>query len=112
MDREFTPEDFEKNKALAGLGYIVFFVPLITCKESKLGRYCANQGLILLILTLLERMLFSVLGGIPFLGWIFRLAGGLIALALFIVGLLCYIQLMTNDKVIELPYVGGFRLLP
>ena len=27
-------------------------------------------------------------------------------------GLLCFIQLMTNGRVIELPYVGGVRLLP
>ncbi|MBE5807843.1 MAG: hypothetical protein E7317_05835 [Clostridiales bacterium] len=112
MDRDFTREDMDENRALAGLGYIVFFIPLITCKGSKLGRYCANQGLILLILIVLVRVLFGVLGGIPFLGWLFRLAGGLAALALFVVGILCYVQLMTNDKVVELPYVGGFRLLP
>ena len=37
------------NKDMASLGYILFFIPLITCKDSKLGRYCANQGLLLLI---------------------------------------------------------------
>ncbi|MBQ8088058.1 MAG: hypothetical protein IJ234_06505 [Clostridia bacterium] len=112
MDREFAPEDLKKNKTMAGLGYIVFFVPLITCKDSKLGRYCANQGLLLLVLIVLASMLFGVLAGIPLLGWIFRLVGGLVNLALFIVGILCYVQLMTNDRVVELPYIGGFRLLP
>ena len=112
MDREFTPEDFEKNRTMAALGYIVFFIPLIKCKDSKLGRYCANQGLILLVLIVLVLILFNIFGIIPYIGWIFRLIGGLVAFALFCVGILCFAQVMTNDRVIELPYVGFFRLLP
>lgn len=112
MDRNFEKEDFDANRTMAALGYIVFFVPLITCRESKLGRYCANQGLILLVLMVLVSLLGSALGVIPLLGWIFRLAGRLAALALFIIGILCYMQLITNDRVVQLPYVGDFRLLP
>ena len=111
-DREFTQEDLQQNRMLAAAGYVVFFVPLIACRDSKLGRYCANQGLILLVLMVLACLLGGALGVIPFLGWIFRLAGRLAALALFIIGILCYMQLITNDRVIELPWVGAFRLLP
>lgn len=112
MDREFTREDLEKNRAIAAVGYIVFFLPLVLRKNSKLCRYCANQGLILLVLMALTGILFGILSGIPFLGWLFSLIGGLVCLALFCVGLLCFLQLMTNDRVIELPYVGSFRMLP
>ena len=112
MDREFTPEDFEKNRVYAGLGYIVFFVPLILCRNSKLGKYCANQGLLLLLAIVLVRALFGIFAGIPLIGWLFNVVGGLAGLALFVVGILCYMQLITNDRVIELPWVGAFRLLP
>lgn len=59
MDRDFTKEDFEKNKTMAALGYLVFFIPLIQCRDSKLGRYCANQGLILTALIVLVNVFFS-----------------------------------------------------
>ena len=111
-DREFTAEDLGKNRTLAALGYLVFFVPLICCRESKLGRYCANQGLLLMIVQVLLSILFNILGGIPLLGWVFVLAGRLAALAVLVVALLCMAQLMTNNRVIELPYIGYIRILP
>lgn len=112
MDREFTPEDLQKNKTMAALGYIVFFIPLLKCKDSKLGRYCANQGLILLVLMVLANILGNIFSIIPFIGWLFTLAGSLVSFALFVVGIICFAQMMTNDNVVELPFVGGFRLLP
>ena len=112
MDREFTPEDLEQNRTMAALGYIVFFLPLLCCGKSKLGRYCANQGLLLFVLMVLVRVLANILAAIPFIGWLFAVAGGLVCFALFCVGLLCFVQLMTSGKVIELPFIGSFRLLP
>lgn len=112
MDREFDREDFEKNKTMAALGYLVFFIPLIQCKNSKLGRYCANQGLILLVLIILVNVFFGIFTVVPFIGWLFRLIGSLIGFALLCVGLICFIQMMTNERVIELPYVGFIKLLP
>ena len=110
-DRNFSSEDLARNRTWAALGYLVFFIPLLKCKNSKLGRYCANQGLILLILNVLVSALFGILGGIPLIGWLFLLAGRLACLVLVVVGLLCMIQLMTNDRVCELPLVGFIRLL-
>lgn len=112
MDREFSPEDFEQNRTMAALGYLAFFVPLIKCPDSKLGRYCANQGLILLVLIILVNLLFGIFSIVPFIGWLFTLVGRLLGFALLCVGIMCFLQLMTNDRVIELPYVGFFKLLP
>ena len=36
-------EDIEKNKVMAGLSYILFFLPLIACPESKYGRFHATR---------------------------------------------------------------------
>lgn len=110
-DRNFSQEDLARNRTWAALGYLVFFLPLIKCKSSPLGKYCANQGLLLLIVQVLVRALFAVLGDIPLVGWLFRLIGGLAGVALLIVGLLCMAQLMSNDRVCELPFIGHIRLL-
>ena len=60
----FTDEDWQANKIKAGLGYIVFFLPLILCRDSKLGRHCANQGLILFIVSLLAGMVLGIFAGV------------------------------------------------
>ena len=112
MDREFTPEDLSKNKTMAALGYIVFFVPLLMCRNSKVGKYCANQGLILLVLMVLVSILGNIFAAIPFIGWLFTIAANLVSFALFCVGIVCFAQMMTHENVVELPYVGGFKLLP
>ncbi len=112
MDREFTPEDLAQNKTMAALGYIVFFIPLLRCKDSKVGKYCANQGLILLVLMVLVSILGKILSMIPFIGWLFTLAASLVSFALFVVGIICFAQMMTHENPVELPFVGAFRLLP
>lgn len=72
MDREFTKADLRENRTAAAFGYLAFFVPLILCPKSKLGRYCANQGLLLLIVIVLVRLLFEVFSMIPWIGWLFQ----------------------------------------
>lgn len=111
MDRDFSREDMQKNKMLSAIGYLVFFVPLVSCKDSKLGRYCANQGLLLMILQILLAIFFNILGAIPLLGWLFALVGRLVGLAVLVVSLMCMMQVMTNERVIELPYIGYLRLI-
>lgn len=107
----FTYEDIHENKVKAGLGYIIFFLPLILCKNSKLGKYCANQGLLLWIASLLVGILLGIFSSIPLLGWAFKLVQGLIQFALLLIGVMCFLQLSTNERVIELPYIGKFRII-
>ena len=45
----FDPDDMKKNALIGALGFICFPVPLIACPQSLFGRFCANQGLILLL---------------------------------------------------------------
>ena len=42
----FDAEDMKKNNLMAALGCVLFPIPLIACPDSKLGRFCANQGLV------------------------------------------------------------------
>jgi uncharacterized membrane protein len=46
-----TKEDVEKNKTMAILAWILFFIPLLTdAKDSKYAKFHANQSLLVTIL--------------------------------------------------------------
>lgn len=104
---EFEQEDIDKNKTMAGLAYLIFFLPLLVCPDSKYAKFHANQALILLI--------FSVAGGIvlnfvPFgfgLGLLLRSLFSLFTFVLFIIGLVNGF----GGKAKELPLIGGFTIL-
>ncbi|MDO4548152.1 MAG: hypothetical protein Q4D04_08645, partial [Clostridia bacterium] len=61
MAKSFSKDDMNDNRILGGLGYLIFFLPLITCPKSKYGRFCANQGLIILIAQIAIFLVFRIL---------------------------------------------------
>ncbi|HIS84206.1 MAG TPA: hypothetical protein IAB50_01360 [Candidatus Faecivicinus avistercoris] len=111
MKPYFSDQDIRENKLKAGLGYLVFFLPLVLCKDSKLGRHCANQGLLLLIAAGLVSVLLGIFAGIPLVGFVIRMAIKLVWFAALVIGLLCFLQLTTNDRAVELPYIGSLKIL-
>ena len=100
----FTTEDIEKNKTIAGLAYILFFLPLLTCKDSRFGKFHANQGLLLLIASIVGSILLSIF---PFIGWVILPFFQITVLVVAIIALINAI----NGKAKELPIIGKFRLL-
>ncbi|MBO4298579.1 MAG: hypothetical protein IKS52_09860 [Clostridia bacterium] len=110
----FDAEDLKKNALPAALGCVCFPVPLIFCPKSRLGRFCANQGLILLLAYIAVQIAFSVLGvvagWIPLIGWAIKLAGVLARAAIVLTGF--YLAWQTyNKKPMRAPYVGDFDLI-
>ena len=96
--------DIEKNKTIAGLAYIIFFLPLLACPDSRYARFHANQALILFIASVGGSIILSL---IPFIGWML-LPFYSIAIFIFVVlGLVNGI----GGKAKELPLIGKFRLL-
>ena len=53
-------------RVCAALGYIMFFVPLVMCPESRFGRFHANQSVINLLLITFGAV---SCGFIPKIGW-------------------------------------------
>lgn len=100
----FDPADIEKNKTIAGLGIIIFFLPLIACPESRYGRFFANQGLLLFILGVGGSIILSL---IPIIGWILLPFFSIGVLILGIIGLINGL----SGKAKEIPLIGRFRLL-
>ena len=81
----FDSDDLKKNNLMAALGCVLFPIPLIACPDSKLGRFCANQGLVLCIALIALKIAFGIvralLGWIPLLGPLLKLVGALAQLA-------------------------------
>jgi uncharacterized membrane protein len=100
----FDPADIQKNKTMAGLGVIIFFLPLIACPDSRFGRFYANQGLLLFILGVGGSIILSL---IPIIGWIILPFFSIAILVLAIIGLVNGL----SGKAKELPLIGKFRLI-
>lgn len=100
----FTPEDIEKNKTMAGLSYLLFFLPLIACPESGYAKFHANQALILLITGIVGSMILTV---IPIIGWILL---PFFSVAVFILGIMGLINGF-GGKTRRLPLIGKLSIL-
>ncbi len=77
--------DLENEKVWCGLAYLIFFLPLILIPKSKNGKYHANQGLILLLTSVVGSI---VLGFVPYFGYLLMVIFKLGIFILFIIGLM------------------------
>ena len=100
---EYDAQDIEKNKVLAVLAYILFFVPLLAAKDSKFARFHTNQGLVLF----LGGIIASVVAVIPVIGWIVAPIAGLVITVLAVIGIINAL----NGRAKELPVIGKFKIL-
>jgi len=101
---EFDPADIEKGKVMAGLAYIIFFLPLIVCPDSSFGKFHANQGLLLLITCVVGTVILSI---IPIIGWILLPIFSLVILVFVIIGLVNGLQ----GEAKRLPLIGKFDII-
>lgn len=102
---EVDPSDIEKNKIMAILAYIIFFIPLLASKESKFAMYHANQGLILFLAAVIINVVGAV---IPIIGWLIIIPLGNLAV---LVGAILGIVKAAGGKVAPLPLIGKYNLL-
>lgn len=95
-----------KNKTMAVVAYIIFFIPLLTdAKNDPYVKYHVKQGLVLAILAILISVVHNILpyGLYWSTYWIFNLLN-LGVFILFIIGILHASQ----DKQEPLPLIGQF----
>lgn len=100
----FDVDDVNQNKTMAGLAYILFFLPLLSCPNSAYGRFHANQSLVLLLVSFAGNI---VLGFVPFIGWALLMVLRLFVFVLFIMGIINGF----NGKGQTLPVIGQITLL-
>lgn len=103
----FENEDIEKNKTMAGLAYLVFFLPLITCPDSKFAKYHSNQALILLIFGIASSIIAFILIFVP-------IVGGLIGWLMRIVFLVYWVLGLVDafgGKAKQFPFIGEITII-
>lgn len=103
------PPAVDSNKVIYVLAYfgILFFLPLVVNPVTSVGKFHANQGLLLLIASIAGSIILSIIWYIvPFLyffSWIFNVA----VLVLAIYGMVnAY-----NDKQVPLPIIGNIATI-
>lgn len=109
---QFAHDDIEKNQVMAILAYCFWLVlfPIICAKDSKFARYHANQGLVLAVFETVAGLILGIFGGIPLIGWIFRLARGLVFIVCILLAVIGVLN-AANGKAKEVPFIGKIRLL-
>ena len=93
--------------SLCYLWGILFFLPLILYKGDRAATRHANEGLLLLLLSVIGNIVFGVLS---IFGWFFGLIAGLYSLVLLIFGIIGIVYVVT-DKNEPLPIIGSIRLI-
>jgi len=89
------------NTGMAVLGYIIFFIPLLTeAKTDPFVKYHVRQGFILFITCVVS----MIIGKIPVIGSIASLALSVGILILLVVGILNAL----NGKQTPLPFIGKY----
>ena len=109
---EFDQNDIQQNKAMGILAYLSWLVliPLFAAKESKFARFHCNQGLVLAIAEIAIWVVCSILGRIPFIGWLFVVIEGLLGVVFLVFAILGIIN-AAKGQAKELPIIGKFRIL-
>ena len=97
-------KDVKDNKVMAILAYFIFFLPLIAAKDSKFARFHANQGLILLLVSICASIVGGIVGSfIPFFG--------MITYAITIILVVFGVLNAANGEMKELPVVGKISII-
>jgi uncharacterized membrane protein len=96
--------DVSKNKTIAILSYLIFFLPLLSAHKSPFAMFHANQGLMILIISVAASILTTA---IPFIGGI---AGMILSIGAFILWIMGIIS-AANGEMKPLPVIGEYKLL-
>ena len=102
---QYSQEDIEKNRTMAILAYILFFLPMLAAPQSKFAMYHANQGLVLFLIAMAVNLVGSL---ISFVGWFIIIPLG--NLAIIILAVLGIINAY-NGEAKPLPLIGGINLI-
>ena len=115
MGQMYSQSDYESNRLTGSSGYLIFFLPFLLCKDSKYGKYCANQGLIGLLAILLVMVcgwiLGLIVGWIPVIGTIVSAVVRIARILIAIIMLYHFYLAAFKGSAKPLPYIGMLELI-
>ena len=108
----FEQGDIDKNKTIAGLSYIppLFFLPLVSCPDSRYARFHANQALLIILASIAISIVSFILGLIPVIGWLGLIVSGLGGIGVFVFFLMGIIGAFSG-KSNPLPLIGSIKII-
>ncbi|MEE1124357.1 MAG: hypothetical protein U0L18_00225 [Acutalibacteraceae bacterium] len=112
-----SPQDIQENKFISLVGYlgIFCFIPLLVSRNSRFARFHANQGLVLLLVTLALLIVTPIAGVI--LAFVPILGGIVSGILPFVVGaaelgyMILGIYNCVKGRANEIPFIGKFRII-
>lgn len=108
-----TVDDATAKKVIYSLCYlwgILFFLPLLLYKGDSAATRHANEGLVLLLFSVVGNVVFGILSSFGgFIGTLFGIVAGVYSLLLLILGIIGIVYVVTdNDQ--PLPILGCIRI--
>jgi len=102
------PDDAERNKGMAIIAYILFFVPILTGdhKKSPFVMYHTNQGTILFIASVAVMTVSSILI-VLIIGMVLMPLCAIASLVFFIIGIINVV----NGRMKPLPLIGKYTII-
>lgn len=117
----YDKNDIEKNKVICAVSYvyILFFLPLVVCPESRFGKFHANQALILLIASVIlgtaGSIMYTLLWALPLVpNFIKSIVDTVLDVVLWagpVAGMIFGIVNAAQGKAREIPFIGKFNLI-
>lgn len=101
----FDSSEIQKNKVAAVLPYfipILFFLPVVSDKNSLFCKFHANQQATWLIITAILHIIGKIISVIPVVGWIANIGISIIELAVSI----ALMYGASKGKALRLPFIG------
>lgn len=97
--------------SLCYLWGILFFLPLILYKNDEEAKFRANEGLVLLIVSIIGNAVFGILTAIGgAVATVFGIITGVFNLGILILAIIGIINVINCDKK-ELPLLGKYKLI-
>lgn len=105
----FDQNDIQTNKGLSCLSYLslLVLIPLLVNQPpSPFTKFHINQGIVLLIVSVIGGVIGSIFGWIPFIGAIISSVIGIFVFVLLIIGFVNTV----SGKAVRLPIIGNIEI--
>lgn len=95
------------EKIIAGLSYIIFFLPFINGNNKSFNRFHANQGLLFLMLVMGVNATNIGISYIPYLYWVVMVVFMIMLVYLFVIG----VSSAAAGEMKEFPLIGKIKFI-
>ncbi|KAF0092110.1 MAG: hypothetical protein FD141_294 [Fusobacteria bacterium] len=95
------------EKIVAGLSYIIFFLPYLNGNKKEFNKFHANQGFLLLLVIMFANAINIGVSYFPYLYWVCIFLFNVYIIYLFVYGVLG----ASAGEMREYPFIGKLKLL-